>query len=162
MALRTAKRMCELQGPLGEWCWQYDSVSGRVVSRYPVYSVHQHAMAPIMLFASGDAAGCDFSDAVFKGLAWISGNNELHRDFIDPSLGLVWRSIYLEPMNAYTDAALRLSRLRSGAAGAGLKIRYECRPYELGWLLFAFAGKSQQPDSAKRLLHTSLGLQSQV
>jgi hypothetical protein len=162
MALRTAKKMCELQGPLGEWYWQYDSVSGRVVGRYPVYSVHQHGMAPMMLFAAGEATGCDFSEAIHKGLAWISGNNELRRDFVEPSLGLVWRCIYLEPMKAYTDAALRLSGLRSGAAGAGLKIRYECRPYELGWLLFAFARKPQLPGSAKKLLHTSLGLQSQA
>ncbi len=35
MALRTAEKMCELQAPLGEWSWQYDSVSGKVVSRYP-------------------------------------------------------------------------------------------------------------------------------
>jgi hypothetical protein len=142
MALRTAERMCELQAPLGEWCWHYDSVSGRVVSRYPVYSVHQHAMAPMMLLAAGKATGCDFSEAIYKGLAWISGHNELHRDFVEPSLGLVWRSIYLDSMDAYADAALRFLQLRNGTADARrLKVRYECRPYELGWLLYAFAGR---------------------
>jgi hypothetical protein len=142
MALRTAKKMCELQAPLGEWSWHYDSVSGRVVSRYPVYSVHQHAMGPMMLFAASDATGCDFSDAIYKGLAWISGNNELRRDFVEPSLNLVWRSIYLDSPMAYIDAALRFLRLRKGSANASkLKIRYECRPYELGWLLYAFAGR---------------------
>jgi hypothetical protein len=142
MALRTAKKMCELQAPLGEWCWQYDSVTGRVVGRYPVYSVHQHAMAPMMLFAAGEAAGCDFTKAIDKGLAWISGNNELSHDLVEPSLGLVWRCIYLDTMDAYTDAALRLLRLRSDTADRRrLKIRYECRPYELGWLLYAFAGR---------------------
>jgi hypothetical protein len=142
-ALGTANRMCELQGSMGEWFWQYDSASGRVVSRYPVYSVHQHAMGPMMLFEAGEAASCDFSEAIHKGLAWISGNNELHRSFVEPSLGLVWRSIYLEKKSAYLDAAMRFARLRSGAAaGSKLKVRYECRPYELGWLLYAFAGKS--------------------
>jgi hypothetical protein len=142
MAMRTALKMCELQGPLGEWCWHYDSVCGKVVSRYPVYSVHQHAMAPMMLFAAGEATGCDFSEAIYKGLAWISGNNELGRDFVEPSLGLVWRCIYLDSTDAYADAALRFLRLRSGAAEAvRLKVRYECRPYELGWLLYAFAGR---------------------
>jgi len=140
MALRTAEKMCELQAPLGEWCWHYDSVSGRVVSRYPVYSVHQHAMGPMMLFAAGEATGCDFSQAIYKGLAWISGRNELHRDLVEPSLGLVWRSIYLDAMDAYADAALRFLRLRHGTANARrLKVRYECRPYELGWLLYAFS-----------------------
>lgn len=142
MALRTAQRMCELQGPLGEWCWHYDSVSGRVVSRYPVYSVHQHAMGPMMLFAAGEATCCDFSEAIYKGLAWISGKNELHRDFVEPSPGLVWRSIYLDSIQAYTDAAMRFLRLRTGTVKAEkLKVRYECRPYELGWLLYAFAGQ---------------------
>jgi hypothetical protein len=142
MALRTAEKMCELQGSLGEWCWHYDSVSGRVVSRYPVYSVHQHAMGPMMLFAAGEATGRDFSEAIYKGLAWISGNNELLRDFVEPSLGLVWRSIYLDSMHSYIDAALRFLKSRNGAADARqLKVRYECRPYELGWLLYAFAGR---------------------
>jgi hypothetical protein len=142
MALRTAEKMCELQGLLGEWFWQYDSMSGKVAGRYPVYSVHQHAMGPMMLFAVTEATGCDFSDAIYKGLAWISGNNELGRDFVEPSLGLVWRSIYLDSMEAYADAALRFLQLRSGTADARrVRVRYECRPYELGWLLYAFAGR---------------------
>jgi hypothetical protein len=142
MALRTAEKMCELQASLGEWCWHYDSVSGRVVSRYPVYSVHQHAMGPMMLFAASEATGCDFSEAIYKGLAWISGHNELHRDFVEPSLGLVWRSIYLDSMDAYADATLRFLGMRIGTADASkLKLRYECRPYELGWLLYALAGR---------------------
>ena len=56
-AMRTAEKMAELQGPMGEWPWHYDSVTGRVVSRYPVFSVHQHAMAPMMLFAASEATG---------------------------------------------------------------------------------------------------------
>jgi hypothetical protein len=142
MALRTAEKMCELQGPLGEWCWQYDSVSVKVVSRYPVYSVHQHAMGPMMLQAVSEATGFDFSEAIDRSLAWISGNNELHRDFVEPSLGLVWRCIYLDSLDAYTDAALRVMHFRRGAADANrLSVRHECRPYELGWLLYAFAGR---------------------
>lgn len=142
MALRTAEKMCDLQAPLGEWCWHYDSVSGKVVSRYPVYSVHQHAMGPMMLFAASEATGRDFTDSIYKGLAWISGANELKRDFVEPSLGLVWRCIYLDSIDAYTDAALRYLQFRSGTVDARrLKVRYECRPYELGWLLYAFAGQ---------------------
>lgn len=142
MASRTAEKMCALQGSLGEWFWQYDSVTGRVVSRYPVYSVHQHAMGPMMLFEVEEATGRDFTQDINKGLAWISGKNELGRDFVEPSLGLVWRCIYLESNAALADACLRFLRLRKRAVDAKrLKIRYECRPYELGWLLYAFAGK---------------------
>jgi hypothetical protein len=141
MALRTASAMCELQGPLGEWSWQYDAATGRVVSRYPVYSVHQHAMAPMMLFAAAEATGHDFTSAIQKGLAWVSGNNEMGRNFVEPELGLIWRCIYLGKFEAYIDAGLRFLGLQRGAATAGLKVRYECRPYELGWLLYAFAAK---------------------
>jgi hypothetical protein len=96
----------------------------------------------MMLFAASEATGCDFSEAIYKGLAWISGDNELHRDFVEPSLGLVWRSIYLDPMDAYVDAALRYLGMRIGTADASkLRVRNECRPYELGWLLYAFAGR---------------------
>jgi hypothetical protein len=140
-ALRTATLMCALQGPQGEWSWHYDAAMGRVVSRYPVFSVHQHAMAPMMLFAAGEAASCDFNEALYKGVAWISGNNELGRDFVEPALGLVWRCIYLGRKDAYTDAALRLLQLRRGTSNRRLHVRYECRPYELGWLLYAFAGR---------------------
>ncbi|HVN94209.1 MAG TPA: hypothetical protein VMT38_10960 [Terracidiphilus sp.] len=141
MALRTARKMCELQGPMGEWSWHYDAPSGKVVNRYPVYSVHQHAMAPMMLFAAGEAGGCDFNHAIVKGLDWIGGKNELHRNFIEPSLSLVWRCIYLPPKNGYVDAARRLFLSENGPTHMRLRIRYECRPYELGWLLYAFAGR---------------------
>jgi hypothetical protein len=141
MALRTAQTMCRLQEPLGEWCWHYDSVGDRVVNRYPVYSVHQHAMGPMMLFEAAEATGCDFSHAIYKGLAWISGNNELGLNLIEPTLGLVWRSVYLNRIDAYADAARRLIGSGRGAAKVRPHIRYECRPYELGWLLYAFAGK---------------------
>jgi hypothetical protein len=141
MSRRTAETMCRLQGPLGEWSWQYDASTGRVVSRYPVYSVHQHAMAPMMLFAASEATGLDFSEGIYKGLAWISGNNELGQDFVERDLGLVWRCIYLEKVDALKDAVLRLFLARSGSIKSGLKIRYECRPYELGWLLYGFADR---------------------
>ncbi len=144
MALRTAETMCALQGPLGEWCWHFDAITGRVVSRYPIFSVHQHAMAPMMLFAAAEATGRDFSLAIRNGFAWISGNNEWHANFVEPALGLVWRCLYLDRHDALADAALRTLRWRTGTAAAGsLKVGYECRPYELGWLLYAFAGRPE-------------------
>lgn len=161
MTLQTAEKMCELQAAGGEWCWQYDSVRGTVVSRYPVYSVHQHAMGPMMLFEAAEATGRDFSGEVYNGLAWISGHNELGRDFVESSLGLIWRCIYLEPKDAYFDAAMRFFGLRKGTADAGrLKVRYECRPYELGWLLYAFAMRNDVREAAPP--HPSLQPQSNL
>lgn len=138
-AQTTAQTMCRLQGPMGEWSWQYDSPTGRVVTRYPVYSVHQHAMAPMMLLEAAEATGIDFSESIDRGLAWISGANELHRSFVEPALSLVWRSIFLSRTDALADCVLRFTGIRTGTANATkLHVCYECRPYELGWLLYGF------------------------
>lgn len=141
MALRTATTMCELQGPLGEWFWHYDAATAKVVNRYPVFSVHQHAMGPMMLLAVTEATGISFADSLDRSVAWISGKNELGRSMIEPELNLVWRCLYLRPPHNYVDAGLRILGLRDGASKAGLAIRHECRPYELGWLLYAFAAR---------------------
>ena len=82
-SLQCANAICRLQGPLGQWWWHYDAMTGRVVERYPVYSVHQHAMAPMALFAAQDACNADFREQIYKGLEWIRGANELQQDLED-------------------------------------------------------------------------------
>lgn len=139
MALRTARTICQHQGPLGQWWWHYDSSSGEVAGRYAVYSVHQHAMAPMALFAVGDATGENFSKPIFHGLEWVSGRNELNLDMRDPASQVVWRCFYQDKYRRYANEVLGLAGLK-GPSG-GLSVRYECRPYELGWLLYAFAGR---------------------
>src|SRR5207248_880072 len=60
-AVDCAEAICRLQGPLGQWWWHYDSRTGRVTSKYPVYSVHQDAMAPLALLPLGEIGARDFS-----------------------------------------------------------------------------------------------------
>ena len=143
-AQRCAEAICRAQGSLGQWWWHYDAVTGKVFQRYPVYAVHQHGMAPLALFAFGDAAGLDFSESIYKGLAWIGGNNELSRDLREPSSNLIWRSVYRgNTGKMYIREFADFLRGASGPASAGdLMITFECRPYELGWLLYAFAGRA--------------------
>ena len=140
-AKNCAAAICKVQGSLGQWWWHYDSVTGRVVQRYPVYSVHQHAMAPMALIAVNQAAKCDFSEAMFKGLRWIYGANELNTPTLDSSLAVAWRAIQpqskLRLRAAQATAYLRFPD-ESGSPGP-LKMLYECWPYELGWLLYAFS-----------------------
>ena len=147
-SLQCAKAICNLQGPLGQWWWHYDSMTGRVAERYPVYSVHQHAMAPMALFAAQGACDADFRDQIYKGLEWIGGTNELRQSLEDKSASLVWRCI--RPQKS-TSSLGRLAALVGQETTAGtLHILHECRPYELGWLLYAFAGhesKGIQPSS---------------
>ena len=147
-SLQCANAICNLQGPLGQWWWHYDSMTGRVAERYPVYSVHQHAMAPMALFAAQGACDADFRDQIYKGLEWIGGTNELRQSLEDKSASLVWRCI--RPQKS-TSSLGRLAALVGQETTAGtLHILHECRPYELGWLLYAFAGhesKGIQPSS---------------
>lgn len=143
-ALDCANAICKAQGELGQWWWLYDMRSGRVSSRYPVYAVHQHGMAPMALFAIEEASGESFSSFVYRGLGWIS-NNELGVDMRDSGQNLIWRCILSEnSQNKYWEIASNLVRSKNhDAAARSLKVLYEQRPYEYGWLLYAFARKAE-------------------
>src|SRR5271157_961645 len=140
-ALKCARAICDAQGHLGQWWWLYDSMRGRIASRYPVYSVHQHAMAPMGLFALGRATGQDFQSSIHRGLRWIYGWNELDVDMRDLKDNVIWRCIrpcnkgtkYWEMATSFFGA----SKIRQQAWS--LEVLYEDWPYELGWLLYAWA-----------------------
>lgn len=140
---RCADAICRLQGPLGQWWWHYDSLTGQVFGKYPVFSVHQHGMAPMALFALGDVTKRDWTGAVYKGLQWISGANELEWDQRERTNQIIWRDIHPgKERTRYLASALAMIGYQgSFGSAANLRINFECRPYELGWLLFAFAGR---------------------
>lgn len=141
-ALNCATAICKLQGARGEWWWHYDSRSGRVIETYPVYSVHQDGMAPMALLALGDIAEIDFGASIRKGLSWISGNNDLGLDLHCEEHHVIWRNISVPQWNRYTNqisSAIPITWRLNGP----LSVNFECRPYELGWALYAFAGRRQ-------------------
>jgi len=141
-ALECADAICMAQGFLGEWWWHYHSHNGRVLQRYPVYSVHQHGMAPMALFALTEATQVDFSEPIYKGLRWIAGNNSLVADLRVESAGVIWRGIYQHgTYRKYFGNALNFFGIADDDTAGDLGIRFECRPYELGWLLYAFASR---------------------
>ena len=140
-ALDTALTLCELQGPHGQWWWHYDATSGKVLGQYPVYSVHQYGIAPMALLALGKETQSDFTPWIYKGLRWIHGDNELERDMRDSTANVVWRYIYRSDYKKHWDVALAVLMARGDAQfHKELAVLHECRPYELGWLLYAFAG----------------------
>jgi hypothetical protein len=144
-ALECASAVCGAQGESGQWWWLYDARSGRVSSRYPVYSVHQHGMAPMCLFALEEATGQCFKQFIHKGLSWIYGTNELGVDMRDTAQDFIWRCILPgNSQNKYWEMALSLVRSPNQHMQVpSLKILYEQRPYEFGWLLFALARNSE-------------------
>ena len=144
-AMLCARGICDVQGPMGQWWWHYDSTGGQVVDGYPVFSVHQHAMGPMTLFRIGEAAGQDFRPWIYKGLEWINSRNELGFEMEDASAKLVWRCIYRSQrsLSRYLNTALgRYSVPIQHDRAQDLEVLFECRPYELGWLLYAFANEA--------------------
>jgi hypothetical protein len=150
MAERCFQQVLQAQGPLGQWAWHYNVNTGAVVDRYPVYSVHQHGMGPMALLAVADATGQGYDDALERSVAWVFGENELRRAMIDQDQGVIWRSIRRRIAHGkliHVFKLLSLTRMQ----GAGnrladmvntpgqLDVDMECRPYEFGWLLWAFA-----------------------
>ncbi len=145
-ARRIADRLLALQLPDGGWPWLYDADRGRVVERYEVYSVHQHAMAPMALLELHEAGGGDqYVEAARHGLAWIHGRNELGADMVDEAEGIILRSIRrrrpFDRLAVYGRTAAALAGLGRDRAGRLLELNRTCRPYELGWLLEAWSGR---------------------
>lgn len=155
-ANRTAARICELQGDHGQWWWHYDVRGGEVVEGFPVYSVHQHAMAPMVLFDLMEAGGDDHVEEIALGVRWLETHPESVEELISERWGLVWRKIgrHEPPMAARALGAVSTA-LRPGVQSSGLgraidralppgKVDHECRPYELGWLLYAWGDERRR------------------
>jgi hypothetical protein len=151
LALQCGRGLCEAQGSLGQWWWHYDSLSGRVLEGYPVFSVNQHAMGPMTMFALGEAAQSDFTPWIYRGLNWINAANELGFNMEDDEAGVIWRCQYRPTSQVKTYLKAALSRGDSAKpyeAKKDLKVLFECRPYELGWLLYAFGARAGSDTSS--------------
>jgi hypothetical protein len=145
-ANRCADVITERQGAAGQWWWHYDVRDGAVVERFPVYSVHQHAMAPMALLELAEAGGHDHRRAVDAGLDWLVTHPEVVDELIVDQLGAVWRKVgRRERLKAARALSAVTTSVHRGWRLPGLDrvfpaeaIDHECRPYELGWLLYAW------------------------
>ncbi len=148
-ASRCADRLTALQGDQGQWWWHYDWENGTVVERYPVYSVHQHGLAPTALLELWEAGGRDHRAAVARGLGWLVSHPETSGDLMSDELGVVWRKVgRREPSKLVRRARSAASATRPGLRLPWLDVVFppgpvdrECRPFELGWLLYAWQPK---------------------
>jgi hypothetical protein len=146
-ASRCARVLVDRHGADGQWWWHYDVRDGSVVEGFPVYSVHQHAMGPMALHELREAGGDDHDAAIALGLRWLDTHPEVIDELIFERLDVIWRKVgrheqrkVVRRMAALTTAAIPDLHLplidRVWPPG---RIDYECRPYELGWLLYAWA-----------------------
>ena len=78
IARQCAQHICALQGKSGQWWWHYDYRTGEILEGYPVYSVHQDAMAPMALLALEEAGGGDYWAPIAKGLQWLYSPPKFH------------------------------------------------------------------------------------
>lgn len=147
VATRCAEKICQHQGKAGQWWWQYDRRTTDLVEAYPVYAVHQDAMAPMALFALKAAGGPDFSDAIRRGLDWLVYAPEIGASLIDEKADLIWRKVARrEPGKLSRCLQAGASRIDPSLRVPGLAalfppraIDHEDRPYHLGWLLYAWS-----------------------
>jgi len=150
-ARTTAEQICRLQGPDGQWWWHYDARTGKVVEGYPVYTVHQHAMAPMALLDLTEAGGGDFAEPIRRGLRWIEGPSELGPDgeaMVYDNEGVTWRKVFRgDPRKVVRGLHTVTTKAVPGLKLPGVGVVYrpravdrECRPYEFGWLLFSWLG----------------------
>jgi hypothetical protein len=153
LANRCARKLMDLQGPMGEWAWFYDVYQGKVVDLYEVYSVHQDGMAPAFLEHAERHGLHQATRALKVGFAWIFGENQLSRSMLVPELGLIIRS--QARRGELRIKAKRAARAIIGSFAGGvekpvgpeqLELRLECRSYHLGWVIWSFAGRRDLPE----------------
>lgn len=146
-AARCAERICRLQGPHGQWWWHYDVRTGRLIEPYPVYAVHQNAMAPMALFDLREAGGPDFGGNLQRGVAWLESCPELDGgSLLDAGAGVIWRKVARrEPGKLSRTLQALASRANRDLRMPGLDrlfppgvVDHETRPYQAGWLLYAY------------------------
>jgi hypothetical protein len=149
-ARAAADRVVSAQGPCGQWWWIYSVQSGKVLEGYPVYLVHQDAMAFLALAALQNLGEGSYTQALQAGLGWAMGRNEVGQDLIQRDPPFFARAIQRKRTDpdgffglSRTDhwrvvVASMLGRGRGTVARPNsLEILAEDRSYHLGWLLHA-------------------------
>lgn len=145
-AQRCADKICSLQGEMGQWWWHYNALTGKVIGKYPVFSVHQDSMAPFGLMAFAKVSENNYMSNIHRGLDWISGDNELGVSMIDEDKNFVRRGIKRKGMFPKIQNIATMSSKFSTINGMPAKynqpqflevMNWEYS-YHLGWILYAY------------------------
>lgn len=168
VAVDVADTICRMQGPKGQWWWHYDVRTGTVAEEYPVFSVHQDAMAPMALLAIDKVASTNHATYIERGLMWLNESNELQAKMILPQQGVIWRDIhrleigkmYRAVRGALAAAGWNSIHLTARSNLFGYVMNKECRPYHLGWILYTWAAQLSDSDTSADKTLTKIGLHS--
>jgi hypothetical protein len=136
------------QGPNGEWPWMISVRRAQALDAYPLYSVHQLAMAMLFLLpALDDGVVGGVAESIRRSYRWVAGENELGFVFAQENPFIVFRSLERDERlpklrrfaRSTSNSVLRSSR---GSVEAGrTRINREWRSYEGGWLLYTCTGR---------------------
>ncbi len=151
IANQCAKTICAVQGELGQWWWHYNALTGEVIQKYPVFSVHQDSMAPFALMALTEVSKHDYMPNVIKGLQWVFGKNELNAVMINRQRCFVRRGIERKwPLSKIqnvvtiaTNSGLMCGIDKKYDQPEYLKIMDWEYSYHLGWILYAYNEKNK-------------------
>lgn len=152
-ALGTARalgdRLLKTQMPNGAWPWICDPIRGGIVEPYEIYSIHQDSMAMMGLHGLSQATDDPrYHAAAVRGLDWNYGKNELGVQMFDPETRMIYRSIrrkqrFHRARQARNAAAAYLRAEPRLAPPEQLEVNRTMRPYHLGWILEAWAGREE-------------------
>jgi hypothetical protein len=141
--------LLENQMPNGAWPWIYDALRGTVVEPYELYTVHQDSMAMLGLHGLSEATDEPrYREVAVRSLDWNYGHNELGAQLYDPEAQMVYRSIrrdqrFHRALQARNAAAAYFRASPRLAEPEELEINRSMRPYHLGWILEAWAGREE-------------------
>lgn len=151
IADQCAQKLCSQQGELGQWWWHYHALTGEVVERYPVLSVHQDAMVPMAFMALNRVSLVDYNPYIVRGLHWLAKENKLNTEMINEERHFIRRGIKRTLFRS------KVRKLVTIAAGMnlmdGIPAKYDQpkylslmnweHSYHLGWILYAYNGETE-------------------
>jgi hypothetical protein len=141
------RRMVENQGPNGEWPWLYSVRRGVPVEYYPVFAVHQDAMAMLFLLPALDRGMTWVREPITRSVSWVFGRNELDTPTFAHGPFRAYRSIERTHTLPRTTRYFRslgnlaLGKTSTLSASGRVRINPECRSYHLGWFLYVWSSR---------------------
>jgi hypothetical protein len=103
-------------------------------------------MAPMALFDLAEAGGRPVTEHICRGLRWLDRPAEVREELVLPQPPVIWRKVdRREPRKLLPSGSAPSARVHPGMRLPVLDrvfrratVDHECRPYELGWLLYAW------------------------
>ena len=146
------RKMVANQGPNGEWPWLYSVRSSVPIEYYPVFAVHQDAMAMLFLLPALDRGMDWVREPIARSVSWVFGRNELDTPTFVAAPFRAYRSIErthtLPRATRYFRSlgTLALRKTSTLSSNGRVRINPECRSYHLGWFLYVWS----RPDPVAR------------